>query len=420
VLRRLDSFYSSLSDAVAYRKDMNTSARKSTQAFTIVELLIVIVVIGILATIVTVGYGQIKKSALNNVVRSTLASTAKKFEVDKQSSGSYPIGAFPSGISAPSGMGMALSGTSSATEFCINGTAQSYSDIQWYVDQTLSIKSGLCPGTVIAASIIGDYNSSGASVGFVVPPKARTVQGTGEFALKVQIPEAWDQVTISWTPPAGMATSSTFELATRTSSTGSWYFHNRADGTSDYASANYAYNSRTFLMPYSTTSLTWATQMPKGAGADYEYRIRYKTSADVFSEWDTVALGNPVQSIADAPDGVKNFKITPASDWSTATLSWDQLPAFLITMTDVTYEVQSRTSATGSWYYHNRDGTSDYVGPNYSYSNRSYLIPYNTTSMTWTTKFPSAAGQHHEYEIRYYLQGQINSYSDWSVITLER
>ena len=67
--------------------------RKST-GFTIVELLIVIVVIGILAAIVIVAYNGVQNRANDTAVKSDLAAAAKSlqlFQVDS-SAGLYPTG----------------------------------------------------------------------------------------------------------------------------------------------------------------------------------------------------------------------------------------------------------------------------------------------------------------------------------------
>lgn len=66
---------------------MNRVAQKG---FTIVELLIVIVVIGVLAAIVIVSYNGITNSANDSAVESDLATIAKKLEVYKATTGLYP------------------------------------------------------------------------------------------------------------------------------------------------------------------------------------------------------------------------------------------------------------------------------------------------------------------------------------------
>ncbi len=61
--------------------------------FTIVELLIVVVVIGILAAIVTVAYTGISSSAHKATVLNDLAGFAKKMEIYKVQNSAYPTNA---------------------------------------------------------------------------------------------------------------------------------------------------------------------------------------------------------------------------------------------------------------------------------------------------------------------------------------
>ena len=68
---------------------------KSRSGFTIVELLIVIVVIGILAAITIVAYNGIQNKANDSAVKSDLASIGKKFEIYKVENGVYPRGSGP-------------------------------------------------------------------------------------------------------------------------------------------------------------------------------------------------------------------------------------------------------------------------------------------------------------------------------------
>lgn len=60
------------------------------KGFTIVELLIVVVIIGILAAIVVVAYNGITSQANDSAVESDLATIAKKLEIYKVENGSYP------------------------------------------------------------------------------------------------------------------------------------------------------------------------------------------------------------------------------------------------------------------------------------------------------------------------------------------
>jgi prepilin-type N-terminal cleavage/methylation domain-containing protein len=60
------------------------------KGFTIVELLIVIVIIGILAGIVIVAYGGITRNARNAAVQTDLKNFAKQMDLYKAENGKYP------------------------------------------------------------------------------------------------------------------------------------------------------------------------------------------------------------------------------------------------------------------------------------------------------------------------------------------
>ena len=79
----------------------------NSHGFTIVELLIVIVVIGILAAIVIVGFNGIQRQATESAAKSSLESAAKAMEITKTSDGVYPS-TLPPGVRSTSGITLAL------------------------------------------------------------------------------------------------------------------------------------------------------------------------------------------------------------------------------------------------------------------------------------------------------------------------
>lgn len=91
--------------------------KKGGYGFTIVELLIVVVVVGVLATIVIVAFDGVTKRAYDNRARSELASLAKATQAYYGVYGEYPPDAnrgLPSGI----------------TEF-IDGSAENWPKAPW-------------------------------------------------------------------------------------------------------------------------------------------------------------------------------------------------------------------------------------------------------------------------------------------------
>jgi len=125
------------------------------RGFTIVELLIVIVVIGLLAAIAIVAYSGIRDRAQRAALQSDLASAAKKMQLARAEDGSYPS-SFPSDIKTSPGVVLSLTVSSDpANQFCINGYGSA--NMTASVSSSGSVKDSLCPapttGTPIGGSI---------------------------------------------------------------------------------------------------------------------------------------------------------------------------------------------------------------------------------------------------------------------------
>lgn len=78
-----------------------------TSGFTIVELLIVIVVIGILAAIVIVAFNSVQRRATTVTVQSDLSNAAKSFGAAQAETGAYP-GVMPPSVKASPGVTLTL------------------------------------------------------------------------------------------------------------------------------------------------------------------------------------------------------------------------------------------------------------------------------------------------------------------------
>lgn len=97
---------------------MNTSTR--ARGFTIVELLIVIVVIGILAAITIVAFNGIQQRARVATVKADLSSASKQLELANLNDGAYP--ADSSSLKASTGTTYQYAFNASANTYCLTAT----------------------------------------------------------------------------------------------------------------------------------------------------------------------------------------------------------------------------------------------------------------------------------------------------------
>lgn len=131
---------------------------KTQKAFTIVELLIVIVVIGILAAVTIVAFNGVQKRAGEASVKADLTSAAKLVSLYKADSSSYPVSLSlvnnTQGFTATKGNDINYT-SANGTSFCITVFRQ---DIVYSVSDTnLTPQASACPGHSNGPPVVAQY-----------------------------------------------------------------------------------------------------------------------------------------------------------------------------------------------------------------------------------------------------------------------
>ena len=146
---------------------MNTQLPKQqhhqTPAFTIVELLIVIVVIGILAAISIIAYNGINTKAAEASLQSDLTNASKQLGMIHAEQGGYPS-SLPSDAKATKGNTFHYDQLSSGSDYCLTATSSNSSAKAYYISSTTgtvaeATTSNNCPGHPTGGSTGGGGGS---------------------------------------------------------------------------------------------------------------------------------------------------------------------------------------------------------------------------------------------------------------------
>lgn len=124
------------------------------RAFTIVELVVIISVIGILAGISVVGYGAWRTRVSENTLKADLTNVAAAMKSARNFSNQYPS-SFPSSFTPSADIVLQMT-TASANEFCVNGYhLKSSSTLMSYDSKKGKAQSGHCNGALTGSPIGG-------------------------------------------------------------------------------------------------------------------------------------------------------------------------------------------------------------------------------------------------------------------------
>ncbi len=147
---------------------MKPDIKKSVDsAFTIIELILVIVVIGILATLTIVAYNGVQQKAHQSAVLSDLDNSAAIMAHEININGAYPatVSAADGGKGLPTNSGTTyqytVNNSSTPPSFCLTGTNN---NIIYYINNNSdSPKQGVCPVLYYDAGVASSYPGSGTT-----------------------------------------------------------------------------------------------------------------------------------------------------------------------------------------------------------------------------------------------------------------
>lgn len=109
-----------------------TGSTGRTKGFTIIELIVVISIVAILATISIVGYGSWRTSVISAQVKSDLNAAASAMESARTFGNGYPL-TLPSTVTPSTNISLTLTPSSTATAYCIDGISSENATDTFYV-----------------------------------------------------------------------------------------------------------------------------------------------------------------------------------------------------------------------------------------------------------------------------------------------
>ncbi len=129
-------------------KIKSTNQKQSMTGFTLVELLVVIVLIGILSTLSIVAYTGYQRRSVDTATRAAATEALNAIKIDHANANNdtYPISLADARYTTPKDMTAHYVTNADRTRFCIQIKSNNHTDIVYFVTTTMSRpQSGLCP-----------------------------------------------------------------------------------------------------------------------------------------------------------------------------------------------------------------------------------------------------------------------------------
>jgi uncharacterized protein (TIGR02145 family)/prepilin-type N-terminal cleavage/methylation domain-containing protein len=277
--------------------------KSTSKAFTIVELLIVVVVIAILAAISLVSYSGIQQSAAAVVLQSDLKQASTQLELDRMQTGTYPD-YDSSGTGIPKSDTTTYQYTTNGTTYCLSATSTTAGSQAFHLDSTVGTpEDGVCTGHTAPGGGSGGEGGGAIVNGDPIQtitsancPTTRTMAVDARdnhtyWVQKLADGNCWMLTSLAY---AGGGTNTYGDVKTLTNGTG---------GSTTYTVASYYIHSSA----NPTTNPTEPSTSTDGGTTDPQYGYHYNWCAAMGVQTTTSACAN---ATTPAPD--TNISICPA------------------------------------------------------------------------------------------------------------
>ena len=129
---------------------LNRLNLNGTKGFTIVELVVVVVVIGILSAIVTLSYGSWKRSTISAQLKSDLSNVSVVMENYRNFNNIYPS-SIPENIKPSDGVTLSGGSSDGGKTYCVQASNEAYSDLMFYINSSsINAQEGACPAVIVS------------------------------------------------------------------------------------------------------------------------------------------------------------------------------------------------------------------------------------------------------------------------------
>ena len=183
---------------------------KFRSAFTIVELIVVISVIGILAGIVLISYGAWRTEVATSSLKSDLEHAASAMESNRSFTNAYSL-TIPATFTASAGNTVTLTYPDTKS-FCLDGTSSNSASIKYYIDnltQATGASSGTCATrtTLPVPSVVSGVNFTSGSTVIVVNWTLASPNYASQYLVQCAVDPGYITGLIQQTNASGTATS---------------------------------------------------------------------------------------------------------------------------------------------------------------------------------------------------------------------